>query len=793
MEFLKSAIGSAISKGPPFPYAFGDRVDVDNSIWSLFNGTKREDGSNCSIFSFEVNDSTRSRLPLAKNAVRKLRTLRHPGVVRIIDTVETDTYIYIATERVTPLSWHVKRDSLNTETIKWGLYSTAITLKFINEDAASIHGNVRVSSIFTTESGEWKLGGFEVLSSMKDDDPVIYKFGSLLPDSGRYASPEVLKGGWDALKSQAVNAADSWNFGTLIYEVFNAGAFTNSEQLMSAKKIPQNMVTPYKRLIQQNPKTRLSIAHFLEQGKRSRGFFDTPLIHVSEFVENMGVKTPAEREEFLDKLGDTGDQFPEAFFKMKILPELLKSVEFGGGGPKVFSVVLNIGDKLSDEEWESTITPCIVRLFAVPDRATRVFLLDNLPKMIEHLSNKIVNDKIFPEMLTGFSDVAPIVREQSVKAVLTVVPKLSDRSINGDLLKYLAKTQNDEQPGIRTNTTICLGKIAKYLGPNTRSKVLAAAFTRALRDNFVHARNAALMALSATVDLFDETDCATRMVPAISPSLVDKEKVVRVQAAKTLEAYLQRIKTLTSNYPETVIPSPTAASEVATPRMGTVQTDNSSWTGWAIGSFTNKLGTASGEIQRAQSPAVASMGGDYTRSASVPTMSPSRPNAPIQSKTVSASSFNRTTLTSPRPASSFLDDADNEDNDPEAWGDLDEDNFFDAPEPNKPKPQAPLTTKKSAWDFDDAEPDISAMLNKSKAPLPKGLAKKSTTAAPRIGLGSAMSSGKGSIVAARQPVKTGGAMKPIVGGAAAKRTEVKKVEDPWGNDDDADWGDSWDK
>lgn len=789
MEFLKSAIGSAISKGPPFPYSFGDRVDVENSIWSLFNGTKKEDGSNCSIFSFEVNDSTRSRLPLAKNALRKLRTLRHPGVVRIIDTVETDTYIYIATERVTPLSWQVRRDSLNTETIKWGLYSTAIALKFINEDAASIHGNIRVSSIFTTESGEWKLGGFEVLSSMKDDEPVIYKFGSLLPDSGRYASPEVLKGGWDALKSQPVNAADSWNFGTLIYEVFNAGAFTNSEQLMSAKKIPQNMTTPYKRLIQQNPKTRLSIAHFLEQGKRSRGFFDTPLIHVTEFVENMGVKTPAEREEFLDKLGDTGDQFPEAFFKMKILPELLKSVEFGGGGPKVFSVVLSIGDKLSDEEWESTITPCIVRLFAVPDRATRVFLLDNLPKMIDHLSNKIVNDKIFPEMLTGFSDVAPIVREQSVKAVLTVVPKLSDRSINGDLLKYLAKTQNDEQPGIRTNTTICLGKIAKYLGPNTRSKVLAAAFTRALRDNFVHARNAALMALSATVDLFDETDCATRMVPAISPSLVDKEKVVRAQAAKTLEAYLQRIKSLTANYPETVIPSPTTASEVVTPRMGTMQTDNSSWTGWAISSFTNKLSAASGEIQRAQSPAVANTAGE-TRSSSVPTMSPSRPNAPVQSKTASTSPFNRIAVTSSRPTPSFLDDADNEDNDPEAWGGLDEENFFDAPEPSKPKPQAP--SKKSGWDFDD-EPDISAMLNKSKAPLPKGLAKKNTTTAPRAGLGSAMSSGKGGVVAARPPIKTGGVTKPIIGGTAAKKTEVKKVEDPWGNEDDADWGDAWDK
>lgn len=68
--------------------------------------------------------------------------------------------------------------------------------------------------------------------------------------------------------------------------------------------------------------------------------------------------------------------------------------------------------------------------------------------------------------MTGFSDVAPVVREQTVKAVLTVVTKLSDRTINGDLLKHLAKTANDEQPGIRTNTTICLGKLARSLGAN---------------------------------------------------------------------------------------------------------------------------------------------------------------------------------------------------------------------------------------------------------------------------------------------------------------------------------------
>lgn len=61
-----------------------------------------------------------------------------------------------------------------------------------------------------------------------------------------------------------------------------------------------------------------------------------------------------------------------------------------------------------------------------------------------------------------------MVREQTVKAVLPIINKLSDRVINGDLLKFLARTANDEQPGIRTNTTICLGKIAKNLGQSVR-------------------------------------------------------------------------------------------------------------------------------------------------------------------------------------------------------------------------------------------------------------------------------------------------------------------------------------
>jgi SCY1-like protein 1 len=41
MDFLKSAVSAAIAKSASFPYATGDRVDNDDSIWALHNGTKR--------------------------------------------------------------------------------------------------------------------------------------------------------------------------------------------------------------------------------------------------------------------------------------------------------------------------------------------------------------------------------------------------------------------------------------------------------------------------------------------------------------------------------------------------------------------------------------------------------------------------------------------------------------------------------------------------------------------------------------------------------------------------------
>lgn len=123
-------------------------------------------------------------------------------------------------------------------------------------------------------------------------------YGSILPESRRYNPPEILKGGWDVIKNNPLFAVDAYNFGVLIYEAFN-GSFQGPEQAGQTSNVPPSMRPSYKKLMNPNPKLRLSVAHFLEQGKRSGGFFQTPLIRLSQDIESLGLKSEEEREQFI--------------------------------------------------------------------------------------------------------------------------------------------------------------------------------------------------------------------------------------------------------------------------------------------------------------------------------------------------------------------------------------------------------------------------------------------------------------------------------------------------------------
>lgn len=119
-----------------------------------------------------------------------------------------------------------------------------------------------------------------------------------MPDSGRYTPPEVVKGGWDTIKRNPLTAVDSYGLAILIFEVFN-GNFSGGDQVGRTTNIPPSMQQSYKRLCTANPKLRLSAGHFVEQGKKHGGFFQTPLIRMTEDIDSLGLKSDAEREQFI--------------------------------------------------------------------------------------------------------------------------------------------------------------------------------------------------------------------------------------------------------------------------------------------------------------------------------------------------------------------------------------------------------------------------------------------------------------------------------------------------------------
>ena len=281
------------------------------------------------------------------------------------------------------------------------------------------------------------------------------------------------------------------------------------------------------------------------------------------------------------------------------------------------------------------------------------------------------------------------------------------------------------------------------------------------------------------------------------PSLVDKEKLIRDQAQKSIDIYIARIRKYAATMADTVLPPPgVAAGGGATPRIGTPANEGG-WAGWAISSFTNKLASTSGTIESGSTNGAADQ-----RSSSVPPTASSKPPVPLASKPgmplhTAKSTANIPTTKSPDPAAAFNDEAEDFDGD---WGGFADEDGFGNETATKEEDEDPWGTPavakpSSTSGFDDkGEPDFAGWLaaqNSSKKaatkPLPKGLAKSST--APVA---------KRPVVAGRSST-AGSTTRKVVVAPKKEMKEVKKEtskemnkEEAKAKDDEVEgWGDDW--
>ncbi|KHJ96184.1 HEAT repeat protein [Oesophagostomum dentatum] len=713
---MASVLSSFFSRDPKsqFPY------DIPQGAGTFFNGCyigdsfkKAEPEELATIFWSSGHDST------LKMQGQKLRTMRHPDILTYQDSIEP-------------------YDSL---------FKNA--LKFLHEANLS-HENVR-KSIYVTAGGDWKLSGFDRVTT--------------------FSSPR----------------SDLNQLAIVLWEVFN-GFRESITKPEAPGLIPHRLHDLYKKMATPAA-ARTSVAELIQESRHTGGYFKNKFVDTLLFLEEFQLKDSSEKTPFFLHLRESLDIFPADIAKYKILPKIIETYEYGDAGPNILIPLFKLGRLLDENDYQRRVVPCLVKLFGSPDRTTRVKLLERIDEFAPHLSSQVINEKIFGNLSSGFLDTSPAVRESTVKAMVPLAEKLNFNNLNVELMKYLARLQGgdehggirtnaticlgkignyldpskrqmillsaftrgmklfgspdrttrvklleridefaphlssqvinekifgnlssgfldtspavrestvkamvplaeklnfnnlnvelmkylarlqggDEHGGIRTNATICLGKIGNYLDPSKRQMILLSAFTRGMKDPFPPARMAAVLALSATQQFYTLIEIANRVLPALSPLTCDPEKQVRDQAFKAIKGFMENLEKA-SEHPELI---PEIEAQVKAGGRSLLNSEKvPQWAQWALKSLSGKFykGTPPPEVR----PAAASTEGGENAAAGASAASAG--NAPA-SNTQSKESGR------PTPTSDY-----------DGWGDLSElesgsaDEWADALEPSPAPP-----------------------------------------------------------------------------------------------------------
>lgn len=477
-----------------------------------------------------------------------------PGLDALEKTATTGTLI-IVTEQATPLDdWlenlNPHTPQANAAAVSWGVHNIVEALCFLHAQAKLAHGMVCPDAVFVTPAGDFKLGGFDLITPLGIEDggggptPHFRKYESVVcpPD---YRSPERVSQRYDILQqSVPVHCIDCFSLAVLIEYIYthpNAG---------TSGQVPPPLKKALMRMKNDSPKLRPRLAPLLKCP-----VFDNPYVKAEMFLDEVMSKPVEEKIMFLQSLPDVLNRgvLNENVAIHKILPLLVMGLGATAGNEAAMTQDVNRRETLAivpllfqiaesylaktPELFQRHITPLVPLLFAINDRGVRGAVLQKITLLESQLDKAAINSKVFEPMCSGFTDSSGPLRELTLKSTIVLVPKLNHTNLE-KLVRYLVRMQSDPEASIRTNTVIFIGKIAPNLTDMSRQKLILPAFTRAMKDPFTPCRLSALRAVLSCKEYFTQQDVAEKVLPCVVPHTVDAANDVRTEAFKVVDTLL---------------------------------------------------------------------------------------------------------------------------------------------------------------------------------------------------------------------------------------------------------------
>lgn len=356
--------------------------------------------------------------PLAR-AIRHLKIYRHP--YSILKFLASSSDKILVTEQVGSLSKVIKNQ--NEIQICLGIKNILNALIFLVETANVRHLNICIDSIFvTSDSGHWKLNGFEH----------VFKNSDITNEFLQKSRPFRNKQSIDPQESDG-SGLEQYAFATLCEEVIS-----------KTSKIPYSsefLTYCQTHLKHKNPSMRPLLSAVL-----LHNYFNHDFIVIHSFLSELPLKTQQAKAEFFKTLTEKLKQFDENIIgsqlsdlllsrlvlleqsaQFHLLPTLLKP-----------QTILEDDEETSSEEFIFTtptfikyIVPRLKKVFCVLDVQIRLILLEHFHLYVNTFTKEELVDEVLPQLLLGIKDTNDLLVTKTLLCLADLVSILGANLVIG--------------------------------------------------------------------------------------------------------------------------------------------------------------------------------------------------------------------------------------------------------------------------------------------------------------------------------------------------------------------------
>lgn len=530
-----------------FPYSLDQEPFYETPIWELYHGSRKKDSYPVTIFKAK-NGLDDQVVEILKHSVHMCKVLRVPGIIPILDVFDQNGLdsLFIVTELVRPLQESIDQGKNNFESCLLGFYD--IFQLFHIVEPLFVIGNICKENIFTDKRGKWVYFGLECCFDKKKMDK--FQMQNNIEIWNRvHTSIDTIE-----IPNDNLNQIDSCQLSKLLTQLLNSN-FDNV-------KVP----IMWKRNLQLLLQGKLTINKFIDIIKQTTTWQNSQLLSIYEEMQELHIKDDKDRLLIMNKFQknylecadrDFYQHLTLGFINQLILPEIATTInwimsngvnlnKYSKSLIKLLTVFLDliINDPHDDNlipDWKEII----YNSFKLTDRQIRFILLLYLPKFIaKYPKNTLdISNRIFNFYLQGMTDTDSTLRLTTLKTVPIIVTQITERQLNNEILRSIAKTQVDSDIDIRMWTVLIIVKISHNLsGLTNRDSILATIYTKSLKDPSIKTKLAALYGLTQSIDMFTVEIIANKILTVIAPGLLDKDKIIRKKARELFNLYLKKLE-----------------------------------------------------------------------------------------------------------------------------------------------------------------------------------------------------------------------------------------------------------